>query len=140
MNLSFNIAIHVLTFLTKHSNERFSSDALAEKVFVNAVQLRNVARILKQHDYLDVHRGQAGGYQATKKTASANLGDLYLLFTEGRDKGRIFTGDHDSSCEVSSQISTTMAKHFQQEAIRVQAYYENFTIKDILEDILKEDK
>ena len=38
MNLSFNIAIHVLTFLTKHSNERFSSDALAEKVCVNAVQ------------------------------------------------------------------------------------------------------
>ena len=129
MNLSFNIAIHVLTFLTKHSNERFSSDALAEKVCVNAVQLRNVAQ-----------RGQPGVYQATKKTASANLGDLYLLFTEGRDKGRIFTGDHDSSCEVSSQISTTMAKHFQQEAIRVQAYYENFTIKDILEDILKEDK
>ena len=140
MNLSFNIAIHVLTFLTKHSNERFSSDVLAEKVCVNAVQLRNVARILKQHNYLEVHRGQAGGYQANNKTANANLGHLYLLFTEGRDKGRIFTGDQDSSCEVSSQISTTMAKHFQQEAIRVQAYYENITINDILADILKEDK
>ena len=67
MNLSFNIAIHVLTFLTKHSNERFSSDALAEKVCVNAVQLRNVARIWKQHDYLDVHGGKAGGYKASKK-------------------------------------------------------------------------
>ncbi|HDC8845607.1 TPA: transcriptional regulator, partial [Staphylococcus aureus] len=30
MNLEFNIAVHVLAFLTKHHSEKFNSSSLAE--------------------------------------------------------------------------------------------------------------
>ena len=42
MNLEFNIAVHVLSFLTKHSEEQFNSQDLAELTCLNPVQLRRV--------------------------------------------------------------------------------------------------
>ena len=46
MNLEFNIAIHVLAFLTKHNHQRYHSTALAELTCINPVQLRRVAALL----------------------------------------------------------------------------------------------
>ena len=40
MNLEFNIAVHVLSFLTKHKNEKFNSKELAELTCLNPVQLK----------------------------------------------------------------------------------------------------
>lgn len=48
MNLEFNIAVHVLTFLNQHKGEVFNSQALAENVCVNPVQLRRVMSKLQQ--------------------------------------------------------------------------------------------
>ncbi|MFQ3837866.1 redox-sensitive transcriptional regulator HypR [Staphylococcus pseudoxylosus] len=139
MNLEFNIAVHLLTFLVKHPDERYSSSELAERICVNPVQLRRVTRRLNEQQYLDATRGKFGGYQSNQTTHDVNLADLFVLFNEEKSEGRIFTGNQGSDCEISREIGHTMSQFHQREQDLLEAYYKNITIKDVLKDILKED-
>lgn len=139
MNLEFNIAVHLLTFLVKHPDERYSSSELAERICVNPVQLRRVTRRLNEQQYLDATRGKFGGYQSNQITHDVNLADLFVLFNEEKSEGRIFTGNQGSDCEISREIGHTMSQFHQREQDLLEAYYKNITIKDVLKDILKED-
>src|SRR5699024_5312860 len=100
MNLEFNIAVHLLTFLLKHYDERFSSNELAERICINPVQLRRVTRKLNQHHYLETSWGKFGGYQAYGMTATVNLSELFVMFKAAPAEGRLFAGDAGSDCEV----------------------------------------
>lgn len=139
MNLEFNIAVHLLTFLVKHPDERYSSGELAERICVNPVQLRRVTRRLNEQQYLVATRGKFGGYQSNQTTHDVNLADLFVLFNEEKSEGRIFTGNQGSDCEISREIGHTMSQFHQREQDLLEAYYKNITIKDVLKDILKED-
>ncbi|MDW8797271.1 Rrf2 family transcriptional regulator [Staphylococcus pseudoxylosus] len=139
MNLEFNIAVHLLTFLVKHPDERYSSGELAERICVNPVQLRRVTRRLNEQQYLVATRGKFGGYQSNQSTHDVNLADLFVLFNEEKSEGRIFTGNQGSDCEISREIGHTMSQFHQREQDLLEAYYKNITIKDVLKDILKED-
>ena len=139
MNLEFNIAVHLLTFLVKHPDVRYSSGSLSERICINPVQLRRVTRKLNDQHYLDASRGKYGGYQANEVTADVNLADLFELFNEERSDGRIFTGDKGSDCEISREIGTTMSKFQQKENDILINYYKSVTITDVLDDVLKED-
>lgn len=139
MNLEFNIAVHLLTFLVKHPDERYSSGELAERICVNPVQLRRVTRRLNEQQYLVATRGKFGGYQSNQSTHDVNLADLFVLFNEEKSEGRIFTGNQGSDCEISREIGHTMSQFHQREQDLLEAYYKNIMIKDVLKDILKED-
>ena len=139
LNLEFNIAVHLLTFLLKHDDERFSSNELAERICINPAQLRRVTRKLNQHHYLATSRGKFGGYQANDMTANVNLSELFVMFKEDRSEGRLFTGDAGSDCEVSREIGNTMFKFHQKEEELLINYYQNVTIKDVLNETIKED-
>ncbi|HLR20099.1 MAG TPA: redox-sensitive transcriptional regulator HypR [Staphylococcus sp.] len=139
MNLEFNIAVHLLTFLVKHSNERYSSGELSQRICVNPVQLRRVTRKLNDQQYVNSARGKHGGYQANKETSQINLSDLYILFNEERTEGRIFTGDVGSNCEISKKIGQTMTKYYKKEHDLLINYYKKITISDVLNEVLKED-
>ena len=80
MNLEFNIAVHVLSFLVKHDNQQFSSQSLAKLTCLNPVQLRRVTTVLNQYQFINTSRGKNGGYSAnqyyivylcSKKTANS---------------------------------------------------------------------
>lgn len=139
MNLEFNIAVHLLTFLVKHPDERYSSSELAERICVNPVQLRRVTRRLNEQQYLNATRGKFGGYQSNQTAHDVNLADLFVLFNEEKSEGRIFTGNQGSDCEISREIGHTMSQFHQREQDLLEAYYKNITIKDVLKDILKGD-
>ncbi|MGW7831794.1 redox-sensitive transcriptional regulator HypR [Staphylococcus xylosus] len=139
MNLEFNIAVHLLTFLVKHPGERYSSGELADRICINPAQLRRVTRKLNEQRYLDATRGKFGGYQSNQSTSDVNLADLFVLFNEEKSEGRLFTGDEDSDCEISKEIGHTMSLFHQREQDLLATYYKNITIKDVLKDILKGD-
>ena len=58
MNLEFNIAVHVLSFLVKHDNQQFSSQSLAKLTCLNPVQLRRVTTVLNQYQFINTSRGK----------------------------------------------------------------------------------
>ncbi|MGV3128011.1 redox-sensitive transcriptional regulator HypR [Staphylococcus simulans] len=136
MNLEFNIAVHLLAFLTKHADERFNSKTLSELICINPVQLRRVTGKLIEHGYVETVRGKYGGYQANETTRSANLADLFNLFTADRSQGRLFTGNTHSDCEISREIANTMEKHRKQEYALLMNYYKTLTVEDVLHETL----
>ena len=108
MNLEFNIAVHVLSFLTKHSEEQFNSQDLAELTCLNPVQLRRVTTTLNNQQYIDSIRGKGGGYRANARTPTITLDTLYQLFVLDKlPTQRIFTGSEESivqSLEISQPL------------------------------------
>lgn len=139
MNLEFNIAVHLLSFLVKHFDERFNSTELAERICVNPVQLRRVRRKLNQYQHLETSRGKFGGYRANITTAQVNLAELFILFNEDKSERRIYTGDESSNCEISREIGNTMSKFHKKEQQILIDYYKGITIRDVLNETLKED-
>ncbi len=140
MNLEFNIAVHVLSFLTKHSEEQFNSQDLAELTCLNPVQLRRVTTTLNNQQYIDSIRGKGGGYRANARTPTITLDTLYQLFVLDKlPTQRIFTGSEESHCTISRNIATTMNKYKEQETALALNFYRNLTINDVIKNTLQED-
>ncbi|EGQ2671726.1 Rrf2 family transcriptional regulator [Staphylococcus pseudintermedius] len=135
MNLEFNIAVHVLTFLNQHKGEVFNSQALAENVCVNPVQLRRVMSKLQQKGDVKVVRGQKGGYLATKDGLAIKLEPLFRLFNRPENHGRLFTGNHSMHCKISQKIEQVMYGYYLIEQEIIANYYQGQTIGDILNQI-----
>ncbi|UEX90249.1 redox-sensitive transcriptional regulator HypR [Staphylococcus ratti] len=141
MNLEFNIAIHVMCFLVKHSEERWSSKALADSVCIHPVQIRRVTAKLIELGYIEGHRGKQGGYQANQQTAHVPLTALYDVFIpQHMTDYRVLTGGIENTCLISRQIGTTMHAFYETERERAKTVYEGQTIQMILEKLLKESK
>lgn len=138
MNLEFNIAVHVLTFLSKHSFERFSSTELAAKVCVNPVQLRKVMSKLLEHNYITTQKGKYGGYSVNGNVLNTPLSELFRLFTVSKTFGRIYTGTKDSDCKISNEMSRVMSGYHQQEFDVLESFYHNISIGDVLNEIIME--
>ncbi|MGK9043900.1 redox-sensitive transcriptional regulator HypR [Mammaliicoccus vitulinus] len=139
MNLEFNIAVHVLTFLSKHSSEKFSSVELSSKVCVNPVQLRKVMSKLLEEDYIITQKGKYGGYRINGNVLNTSLSNLFRLFTASKSFGRIYTGSKESDCKISSEMSRVMSNYHQKEFEILETFYKNISIGDILNDILMEE-
>lgn len=139
MNLDFNIAVHVLTFLSKHASEKFNSNELAEKVCVNPVQLRNVMAKLVNHDYVITQKGKYGGYCINGDILDTPLSELFQLFVTKQSFGRVYTGSLESDCKISNEIRHVMSRYHQKEFNVLEAFYRSITIRDIFNEILMED-
>lgn len=139
LNLEFNIAVHVLTFLSKHSYEKFNSTELSEKVCVNPVQLRKVMSRLLENNYIIAEKGKYGGYIVRDNALDISLGELFRLFTVNKAFGRIYTGTKDSECEISNGMSRVMSEYHHKELKILEAFYQNRSIRDILNKILMEE-
>jgi len=138
LNLEFNIAVHVLVFLSRHSYEKFSSTELSKKVCVNPVQLRRVMSQLSESDYITAKKGKYGGYSMKGNVLNASLAELFRLFATNKSFGRIYTGTKESECEISNQMSHVMSEYHYEEFRILEAFYQNISIEDILNKILME--
>nr|WP_232796309.1 Rrf2 family transcriptional regulator [Staphylococcus canis] len=138
--MSFNTAVHVLTFLTKHYDEQFNSQVLSDSVCVNPAQLRRVMARLHEAGYIDVKRGAHGGYSVTETGMHTRLSALFQLFNEPDAHGRLFTGHTDSHCPISQQIGHVMRQHYLEEQEIIAQYYDTLTIQDILKEMTMEEE
>ncbi|WP_323704305.1 redox-sensitive transcriptional regulator HypR [Mammaliicoccus sp. Dog046] len=138
MNLEFNIAVHALTFLSKHSTERYSSSELAAKICVNPVQLRRVMSKLLEEGYVITTMGKYGGYSINGNGLTIQLSALFKLFNDQRTYGRIYTGEQESECEISREMTNVMTDYHQQEREVLEKFYQNISIGDVLNKIIME--
>lgn len=135
MNLQFNIALHALTFLSKHEGKYFSSKQLAELICINSVQLRNVMGILATNDLVISKHGKNGGYTAINGIKELSVAKLYHIFRYVTTDNRIYTGSNDSSCKISKNMQEIMSEYAQAEYDLIGKFYEGVHIKDLLEQV-----
>lgn len=137
MNLEFNIAVHILSFLVKHAHQQFSSQSFAKLTCLNPVQLRRVTTVLNQHQLIETSRDKNGGYSANHLTSSVKLSLLYRTFVlEKESQQRVFTGHEQSECGISRNIAKTMSRYNQMERRVILDFYDTLTINDVINDTL----
>lgn len=135
MNLCFNIAIHALTFLVKHADEKFTSEELADLICVNPVQLRNVMRELVAEGYVHSKKGKSGGYSAMPGVDALPLSELFELFRQTPLDNRVITGEPDSHCMIARNIGDYLVDMNDVEHQILKQFYATRTITDVLVDI-----
>lgn len=135
MNLQFNIALHALTFLSKHEGESYSSTKLAELVCINSVQLRNVMRVLAANKYVISKHGKNGGYTAVEGIGDVKVSDIYHIFRHVATDNHIYTGSQDSPCKISKNMHEIMEDYAEVEYDLIAKFYEDIQIKDLLEQV-----
>jgi DNA-binding IscR family transcriptional regulator len=66
MNGQFQIAVHILTLLSKQPDELLSSDYIAGSININPVLVRKEISNLRKYGLIDSKEGKAGGYTLKK--------------------------------------------------------------------------
>jgi len=130
------MAVHILIFLSKHHEEQFTSTEIAESVCVNPVQLRRVLSILNQQELIYSKKGKSGGYAAIESCEDIVLGDLYRLFASSQPASKVYTGSKENDCLISQNIETIMSAHQEALYLKNAQYFDQFTVKDIKNEIL----
>jgi len=141
MKLDFSVAVHSLLYLDAHRPNKVSSRELAQSLHLNPVMIRNILSVLHKQGYLIGTVGKNGGYQLEKALTEMNLGDLYdLTIPPTLSYARFITGhsgtdDEATASPIAANISETLTDLFTVADRQYRAYYHQFTMADLQQDI-----
>lgn len=76
-NSQFSIAVHVLTVLARHKDEKVKSDTLAASVNTNPVVIRRLLGQLGQANLVESQTGAAGGTRLARQPDKITLDEVY---------------------------------------------------------------
>jgi Rrf2 family protein len=77
MNGQFQIAVHILTLLSKSEHELVSSDYIAGSLNVNPALARKEISNLRKLGLIESKEGKNGGYSLAKPASLITLADAY---------------------------------------------------------------
>jgi Rrf2 family protein len=77
MNGQFQIAVHILTLLSKQPGELLSSEYIAGSININPVLVRKEIRNLRNYGLIDSKEGKTGGYSLAQPVQNITLSDVY---------------------------------------------------------------
>jgi Rrf2 family protein len=77
MNGRFQIAMHILTLLSRANGEVLSSEYIAGSINVNAALVRKEISNLRNHGLIASREGKGGGYSLGKPATLIKLSDVY---------------------------------------------------------------
>ncbi len=77
MNGQFQIALHILTLLSRANDELLSSDYIAGSININPALARKEISNLRNHGLISSKEGKNGGYSLSKPSGQISLADIY---------------------------------------------------------------
>jgi Rrf2 family protein len=77
MNGQFQIALHILTLLSRADDELLSSDYIAGSININPALARKEISNLRNHGLIASKEGKNGGYSLSKSAGQISLADIY---------------------------------------------------------------
>jgi len=82
-NSKFAVAIHALSVLALHAEQRHSSRAIAGSIQTNPVVIRRLLAQLARAGIVESAHGAKGGFSLAKPAAKVSLHDVYKAVEEG---------------------------------------------------------
>jgi DNA-binding IscR family transcriptional regulator len=76
-NSQFSMAVHVLTVLARHKDEKIKSEKIACSVNTNPVVIRRLLGQLSQADLVESQTGAAGGTRLARCPKEITLAEVY---------------------------------------------------------------
>ncbi|MED4206955.1 Rrf2 family transcriptional regulator [Neobacillus mesonae] len=138
MNSNFTLAIHSLTLLALQPDHMSSSDYIAESAGVHPVRIRKVLSILKKHGYITSKEGTGGGFIFTLNPEDVTLWDLYKVTSEGTLQPKC--PQSNERCLVGANLQQVLFKIFLGAEEHLGEYLRNYTIKEIVNFVNREDR
>jgi Rrf2 family protein len=109
MNARFQIAIHILTLLSKAGNELLSSEYIAGSLNTNPALVRKEISNLRNHGLIDSKEGKNGGYALARKADKITLDQVLKTVKTGAVFGKS-KNQPNPDCPVGKQISQNISK------------------------------
>lgn len=130
----FAVSIHILTILAASPDGAVTSDAIAVSVGTNPVVIRRTMAALRQFGLVDSRPGTSGGWRLAKP---AHQITLCQVFNASNIDVIFAMHEHpDDDCLIGGNIQVALTKVFGKAQGVLEAALSQFTIADILQDIL----
>jgi Rrf2 family protein len=104
MNGQFQIAVHILTLLSKQPDELLSSDYIAGSININPALARKEISNLRKFGLIDSKEGKSGGYALAVPPQKILLSDVYKAVRVAPVLGQA-KNKPNPACPIGKQIS-----------------------------------
>ncbi len=104
MNGRFQIAVHILTLLSKANCELLSSDYIAGSININPALARKEISNLRNYGLITSKEGKSGGYGLNKSSGQITLADIYQAVRNQPFLG-LAKNSPNPDCPVGKQIN-----------------------------------
>lgn len=104
----FAISLHILTLLSKRSDEFLSSEQIAESLNMNPVLVRKQISILKQYGVVESREGKNGGSRLSKAPEGITLDEIFRMSFESISLG-YSKNKPNPRCPVGRKINKNLS-------------------------------
>jgi Rrf2 family protein len=133
-NSQFSMAVHVLTVLASHKDEKIKSEKIACSVNTNPVVIRRLLGQLGQANLVESQTGAAGGTRLARCPKEITLAEVYKAVSCG-EVFALHGRSPDQSCPVGRNIEAVLC-NLQKEIDRsVGEKLSQYTLQSVLEVI-----
>lgn len=136
VNQQFATAVHILTVLAFHQNQRLRSDQIALSVNTNPVVIRRLLSLLTKAQLVETSRGKTGGVKLAKEPQQINLKDIYLSLSPMELLAPRTQSPH-KECPVSCSMFDIMSDVSKGSLNATLKYLESKKLSDIMKKIPK---
>jgi Rrf2 family protein len=133
-NSRFAVAVHALSVLAYHSEERHTSRAIASSVATNPVVIRRLLAELARAGLVESAHGAKGGFRLAKPASKITLLDVRKAVEECQ---ALFARREASNkdCPVACRMKTILDGVFERVESKVAPELKRTTLQDIVDRI-----
>lgn len=130
-NSRFAVAVHALSVLAVHADERHTSRRIADSVATNPVVIRRLLAQLARAGLVESTHGAKGGFRLAKPAGKVSLHDVYKAV---EDCGAFFAQREKSNkdCPVACRMKAILDDVFTRVESKVLPELKRTTLQDIV--------
>ena len=133
-NQRFSVSIHILTILAASQNVPVTSEAIAVSVATNPVVIRRTMSRLRICGLVDSRSGASGGWKLAKQPGQISLCEVFQAVNS---EAVLPVHEHpNAECQIGGNIKQSLSKVFDRAQDSLEATLAQFTIADVLEDVM----
>lgn len=131
-------AIHILSYIVINEDKNLSSTSIAESINTNPALVRKMMSNLKKSGIICSSIGRANPSLA-KPPSEISFYDIYQSVEDNPD---LFHVDSNTAkdCVVGNNIQNTLSKKYDELQEIIDNEMKNFTLSDVIEDIIISEK
>ena len=132
-NSRFAVAVHALSVIAYHADERHSSREIAGSISTNPVVIRRLLAQLARAGIVESTHGAKGGFKLARPAARVTLHEIYQAVEEGalfavREKS-------NEKCPVACRMKSILNGVFERVEAKVLPELKRTTLADVVEQI-----
>jgi Rrf2 family protein len=129
-NSRFSVAVHALTLIAWHADERHTSREIAGSVATNPVVIRRLLGELTRAGLVEASHGSKGGFRLARPAARITLHDVYSAVEQGGffalpEKG-------NDKCPVACRMKSILDGVFSRVESKVLPELKRTTLADVV--------